>query len=255
MKRFISIAILSLIVALCASVANARTYALVTGVSRYDIEEANLAQSTKDAKAFRDVLLKQTPDVTILTSKYANRNNIMEKLRAICNRAQKGDRIIFFFSGHGDNGFLLTSDMKPLYYSDLVEALSSTDASEVICFIDACFAGSVANSASQVNASDTSTLKPKDGHIYFVSCRADEKSAEAPWVGQGFFTQALLKGFRGKGDYNHDRKVTAMELFKYIHADVVRRSRKGQHPVLIAPKGMLDTVVADWTAEETPKKK
>ncbi len=74
MKRFISIAILSLIVALCASVANARTYALVTGVSRYDIEEANLAQSTKDAKAFRDVLLKQTPDVTILTSKYANRD-------------------------------------------------------------------------------------------------------------------------------------------------------------------------------------
>jgi len=229
---------------------NARTFALVTGVSKYDVEEANLSQTTKDAKAFRELLLTQTRDVTILTSKYANRDNILEKLRAICNRAQKGDRVIFYFSGHGDNGMLIPSDLRPLYYSDLVATLSDTKASEVICFIDACFAGSVASSAASANSSSTNVLKPKDGHIYIVSCRGNEVSAEAQWVGQGYFTQALLKGFRGKGDYNHDKKVTAIELFKYIHADVVRRSGNGQHPVLIAPKDMMNTVIADWTAAE-----
>ena len=235
-------------------VSEARTYALVTGVSKYDVEDANLTQTTKDAKAFRDLLLTQTPNVTILTSKYANRNNILEKLRAICNRAQKGDRIIFYFSGHGDSGYLLPSDLRPLYYSDLIATLSDTQASEVICFIDACFAGSVAVSASSANTS-SSPLKPKDGHVYIVSSRGDEKSAEAQWVGQGYFTQALLKGFRGKSDYDHDRKVTVLELFKYIHADVARRSGKGQHPVLIAPQNMLDVVIADWSEQDRPAKK
>lgn len=253
MKKTLRLIIVLLILSICAPMAGARTFALVTGVSRYDIEDANLSQTAKDAKAFRELLLKQTPDVTILTSKYANRNNILEKLRAICNRARKGDRIIFFFSGHGSNGSLLTSDMKQLQYSDLIATLSDTEASEVICFIDACFAGSMAESTLQANAA-TSGLKPKDGHIYFVSCRADEKSAEAQWVGQGFFTQALLKGYRGKSDYDHDRKVTVRELFKYVHADVVRRSKKGQHPVLIAPKNMLDTVIVDWDKEtQQPK--
>ena len=58
-----------------------------------------------------------------------------------------------------------------------------------------------------------------------------------------FFTQALLKGLRGKCDYDHNKEITVLELFKYIHADVTRRSLKGQHPQLIAPKGMHDKVI------------
>lgn len=251
MRYLRSLLIIAVIVLGAISV-DARTFALVTGVSTYDIEEANLPQASKDAKAVRDLLLTQTRDVTTLTSKFANRDNILEKLRAIANRAQKGDRIVFFFSGHGDEGFLLTSDMKPLFFTDLVNVFSSSQADEVICMIDACFAGSMATAAANANK-DSNPLKPRNGHVYLLSCRADEKSREAPWVGQGYFTQALLKGLRGKSDYNHDREVSVIELFKYIHADVVRRSDKGQHPVLIAPKEMHDTVLARWEVKNDKK--
>lgn len=220
----------------------ARTFALVVGVSQYDNAEANLLQTAKDAKAFRDVLLTQTKDVSILTSKYANHANILEKLSAICNRAGKGDRIIFYFSGHGSDGCLITSDLKALTYDNLVEVLSNTKASEVICFIDACHAGSVAQTAAR----NGGKLSARDGQAFLVSSRSNETSREAAWIGQGYFTQALLKGIRGKSDYNDDKKVTLLELFKYIHSDVRRRSDKEQNPVMVAPKQMLETVVAEW---------
>jgi len=183
------------------------------------------------------------PDITLLTSTYANHDNILEKLRAICNRAQNGDRIIFYFSGHGNKGYLLTSDIKPLYYTEIANILNTTKASDVICFIDACFAGTL---ASGTTVQSTASLSNHDGHAYFVSCRPTETSKEAAWVGQGFFTQALLKGLRGKCDYDHNKEITVLELFKYIHADVTRRSQKGQHPQLIAPKGMHDKIIFDW---------
>lgn len=42
------------------------------------------------------------------------------------------------------------------------------------------------------------TVKGAKGQIFFVSCRSDEYSVESPFIGAGFFTQALLKGLRGK---------------------------------------------------------
>lgn len=240
MKKIFFFLLLAL-VALMPQSGMARTYALVVGVSQYDDADANLLQTAKDAKAFRDVLLTQTKDVSILTSKYANLSNILEKLRAICNRADKGDRIIFYFSGHGGDGCLVTSDLKGLTYDKLVETLSDTKASEVICFIDACHAGSVVSAAT-----GGGKLAARDGQAFLVSSRSNETSREAAWIGQGYFTQALLKGIRGKSDYNEDKKVTLLELFKYIHSDVRRRSDKQQNPVMVAPKQMFDTVVAEW---------
>ena len=82
----------------------ARTFVLATGVSNYGNEDINLNQTTKDAKRFKEVMETQTKDITLLTSKNVTRENVLEKLRAICNRAEKGDRVIFFFSGHGMPG-------------------------------------------------------------------------------------------------------------------------------------------------------
>lgn len=78
---------------------NARTFVVCVGVSNYQNSANNLAQTTKDAKAFKSVMENHTKDITILTSRYANKTNILEKLRAVCNRAQKGDHVLFFLVG------------------------------------------------------------------------------------------------------------------------------------------------------------
>lgn len=228
----------------CASfTAQARTYALLAAVSNYGGEGDN-QHTTTGAKAFRDVLKTQTNDITLLTSRNANADNILEKLRAITNRAQAGDRIIFFFNGHGFPGGLACYD-SALYYSTLVQTLSDTKASEVFVFINACYSGSA---GEEIADRDNwfSGLTPRDGHVYMLSSRSDELSWSAGWLNKSFFTQALLTGYRGKADTDHNKEVTVLELFKHIHKDVVRRSGDVQHPVLIAPKSMHDKVLIKY---------
>lgn len=243
-KIFLFIVLLSLTV-----LSSARTYVLVTGVSNYG-DSNNLAQTTKDAKAFQKVMLTQTKDVTLLTSSYANKDNILEKLRRICNQATKEDRIIFFYSGHGTPGGLYVHGGNVLWYNELVSLLGSSRAKEKICFIDACHAGSITGkTVEDARSKDESwikVVKDSDDKIFYVACRSDEYSFENAWVGAGFFTQGLIKGLRGKSDTDHNKEVTVIELFKYIHQDVTRRSGYGQHPQLIASEDKYNVVVAKW---------
>jgi uncharacterized caspase-like protein len=121
---------------------NARTFVLATGVSNYGDDQINLSQTTKDAKRFKEVMETQTHDITLLTSSNVTHDNVLEKLRAICNRAQKEDRVIFFYSGHGMPGAICAYD-QAILYDELINVLSNSTASEKICFIDACHAGTM----------------------------------------------------------------------------------------------------------------
>ena len=221
----------------------ARIFVLATGVSNYGDEDINLSQTTKDVKRFKAVMETQTKDITLLTSSNVTRANLLEKLRAICNRAQKDDRVIFFFSGHGMPGAICGYDAS-ITYDEIINVLSSSEAGEKICFIDACHAGSVAKKTSEYDW--VKSIKSARNQAFFVSCRADEYSVESTFLGAGYFTQALLKGLRGKSDKDNDRNITIIELFRYIYGDVLKRSNQEQHPQLIAPESMYDVIVSKW---------
>ncbi|MDR0895742.1 MAG: caspase family protein [Prevotellaceae bacterium] len=228
---------------------SARTFVLVIGVSNYGSESNNLRQTTKDAKAFKKVMESQTKDITLLTSKYANKANILEKLRAICNRAGKDDRIVFFFSGHGMSGGICAYD-GVIYYTELIALLTSSDAQYKIAYIDACHAGTIFGGTPTKEQQGLNALlnvaKEKKDQIFFVGCRGGEYSLESAWVGAGYFSQALIKGLRGKCDRNGDRHITVLELFKYIYNDVVKRSLSKQHPQLIVSQALQEAVIATW---------
>ncbi len=242
MKRLITL--IFAIMMLSAMTAQARTFALVVGVSRYQVEDANLSQTTKDARSMKALIEKQiTKDVTILTSKYATKDNIKEKLQAICNRAQKGDNILFYYSGHGADGGLYVYDNKMLTYTELADLLDSSEATFKACFIDACHAGS---SATATDSGPTS----KNDCVYMVGCRPEESSIESGLLGAGFFTRGLLLGLRGKADADNDKKVSVIELFKYVYNDVVRRSNGQQHPQLIAPERLHKATLCNWNVKK-----
>lgn len=224
-----------------------KTYALLTGVSSYSNSEANLGNSTKDVKELQNVFNRQGAIVSTLTSKYANHDNIVSKLEAIIKLAKSDDNIIFFFSGHGITGGFLTYEMSLFKYEELASILAKAKTKNVFCFIDACMSGSATDdSYGGYGWSDNSKKK---GLTFVLSCRADEYSFENNWVGNGFFTKALLKGLRGMSDSNNDRKITLIELFKYIHNDVTARtknSRQVQHPQLIGPSSAHNVVITKW---------
>lgn len=243
MKKFL----IFITVLCCVLNVGARTFVLITGVSNYQDSQVNLGQTTKDAKEFMKVMETQTKDITLLTSRYANKENILSKLRAICNRAEEGDRIIFFYSGHGMRGGMYVFD-GTIYYDELLDVLSQSRAKEKICFVDACHAGSLENEISKQKGNELwiKNVTNKPGTAFFVACRGDEYSVESIRLGAGYFTQALIKGMRGKADDNQNREITIMELFKYIYKDVTTRTKKKQHPQLIAPREMYGNVVTKW---------
>lgn len=239
MKR---ISLLFIAVLISISINAQKTYALLVGVSNYGIQSANLQNTTKDVKQLKKVLDKQDMVVTTLTSSYATHTEIEKKINAIVQLAKPEDKIIFFFSGHGDTGKILLYDLQGLAYKDLTNMLSKAKTENIFCFIDACMSGSV----SQTIYDWTDAHK---GITFMMSSRADETSTENNWIGHGIYTQALLKGLRGLADKNHDRQITLMELFRYVYNDVTARTRERnqiQHPQLIGPDSSYDTVIAKW---------
>ena len=214
MKR---LSVLLLLVALLAvNVSAQKTYALLTGVSNYGDEKLNLKNTTKDVKQLKAVM-----------------NDIIKV-------AKPNDRIIFYFSGHGTTGGFLMGDQNLFAYSDLIKVLSKAKTNHIFCFIDACRSGSVVSDSYGMSDADK-------GRISFVmSSRPDELSIENNWIGNGYFTQAMLKGLRGMSDNNHDKKITLIELFRFIYKDVVARTDGGQHPQLIGPGSAQNSVLASW---------
>lgn len=240
MKRVLTLVVMALLLAMGAQ---ARTYVLCIGVSNYPDARNNTTQTTKDVKDFKAVMEHYTKNITILTSKYANKENILEKLSALCNRAQKGDNIVVFYSGHGYPGGMFVYDGE-LPYEKINDLFAKSDASAKIMFVNACHSGSVKEVTQ-----DASYPTPGENIIYLMSSRADEYSFEQPVLGHGLYTQALLKGLRGKADANGDKKVTVKELFTYVYNDVQHSNAKSdieQHPQLIGSKAAADAVVIDW---------
>ena len=96
------------------------TYAIIIGLSKYK-EVPSLQFAHKDAQAFEDFLLSEAggkvPRTNIETflNENASRNNVADAISIMARKAKPGDRLYFFFAGHGDmedltqieNGLLL----------------------------------------------------------------------------------------------------------------------------------------------------
>jgi len=238
MKRFSILLIFMTI--LVVNMNAQRTYALLTGVSNYGDEQLNLHNTTKDVKQLKTVMDKLGVVCGVSTSKNVTQANITKRLNTIIEAAKPEDRIIFYFSGHGTTGGFLMSDQQLFNYSDLIKILSKAKTKNIFCFIDACRSGSVATDSYAMSDSDKARI------TFVMSSRPDELSIENDWIGNGYFTQAMLKGLRGMSDKNHDKRITLIELFKYIYNDVTARTKNGQHPQLIGPGSAQNTVIANW---------
>ena len=99
-----------------------------------------------------------------------------------------------------------------------------------IMMIDACRAGGlrVDDKKSQQATSDAK----KANVMLFLSSRNNENSIERLDMKNGLFTNFLYKGLTGSADVNHDRVITAKELFDYVHKNVAKESIEKQHPVM-----------------------
>lgn len=244
----------ALLIAISAMAAG-RTLALVVGVQTYEDTTANNRYKAKEAQLMKKVLGQETKHISVLTSKYATADNIIEKLQALCNRADKDDKIIFTYCGHGYPGGLYVHD-GPLPYTRLNKVLESSKAGAKICIVEACYAGTVVDGQSTASGPDLSSAA-SNNIVYVMAARPDEPSWNNGWLQRDIFTQAVLKGLQGKADSNGDKKVTVSEVvYNYAYQEVMRRAKNmeiQQHPQLLGSKKAASEVIIDWNHEPAVK--
>lgn len=170
----------------------------------------------------------------MLTNQNASKDRVLRALTQSFSKAGKQDLVLFYFSGHGiQNGFC-TYDTNCAYgryitYDDLKRIYSQCKANRKLIFADACYSGAIRG--------ESKSQSPKNSFanqhlLCFLSSRTNETSMERPGMDNGFFTTCLLEGLQGKADRNGDHRITARELFDYVHPNVVRISDDWQHPVM-----------------------
>lgn len=237
-----------------------KTYAIIIGISKYKAVPS-LQFAHKDALAFEDFLLSEAggkvPRVNIETflNENATRNNVADAISIMARKAKPGDRLYFFFAGHGDmedltqieNGLLLLYNSPNGNYfgmkDDVLEILDlkrylsplAEKGVEMIFIVDACHSGNL-NGGIQGVQKTASALAASWGKEYkILSCQPNQLSLESEeWGGgRGLFSLHLEEGMKGLADRNNDGRISFSELDRYIRDKVETYSEDKQIPLII----------------------
>ncbi|MCM1377710.1 MAG: caspase family protein [Clostridium sp.] len=210
--------------------ANAKTFLVSVGIGDYPGSVNDLRLPAKDAEdvveLFRINGGYDNLETFTLFDKDATRKSILNAMKSLFSKATPDDNIILFFSGHGYPGGFNAYDEK-LPYEEVRRAMASSRSLNKIIFADACYSGKI---RTQKPASDSDAQNANV--MLFLSSRSNETSIERGYMKNGIFTTYLLRALRGEADANKDRIVSARELFDFVHAGVIKRSNKKQHPVM-----------------------
>lgn len=227
------------------------TYAIVIGIANYKYPEIpNLSFSGRDATVFAN-FLESAPggsvpkeNIRLLTDSTATIGEVDKALRWLVASCKEGDKVFFYFSGHGEmenvtmskNGYLICYNTPPAafvnmglsidYLNDVVNTISAQTKATAIVITDACHAGKMNENKFKGNffVGEQLMLK-KQNEIRMASCKAEELSNEKEdWGGgRGVFSYYLVNALQGGlADLNQDNIVSVGELKNYMEASMAR---------------------------------
>ena len=104
--------------------------------------------------------------------------------------------------------------------------------------VDACFSGKMRVTKQQYSRYNSQDV------MFFLSSRANEISKETPYQ-NSLFTLFLERGLRGGADKDKNRKITAREIYDFVHQGVTDASGGKQHPVMWG-KFKNDMTIIKW---------
>lgn len=234
MSRTLLFSILTAILLATGSLSlSAKTYLVSVGIADYSdfpTKLNNLQLTTRDARTIVELYSENTSvDYAILLNEKATKNRIIKAINKVFSRAGEDDIVVFFFSGHGYAGGFCAYDGK-LSYDRIRKAMAKSRCRNKMMFVDACRSGGM-----RVSDSDTQTAiaaSKRANVMLFLSSRTNENSIERQDMDNGFFTTFLQRGLKGNADADHNRIITAKELFDFVHNGVAGLSQGQQHPVM-----------------------
>ncbi len=256
------------------------TYALVVGISDYQDEGIpDLRFADRDAEAFANFLRSpaggalNANHLKILINEQATAAQFAIALDWLMEVVNENDRVIIYFSGHGDvekkmitqDGYFLCWDAPARVYmaggtlsltmfQDVISTLSVQNKAKVIIISDACRSGKLSgNSVGGVQLTNANFAKQHANEIKILSCQPNEYSIEGEqWGGgRGAFSYHLLEGLYGLADGNNDLSINLKEIDRYLEDYVsVEVAPHKQNPITIGSKTERLTTVLPEILEE-----
>jgi len=233
---------------------DAKTYALMIGISKYEKlpKDVWLQFADADAKTFSQHLASArggavpADQMEVLTDEGATtaaiRNAFQTFLR---NRAGKKDTIFVLIAAHGivdsRGSYILTYDSDPQDLSTTalpmaeIQSLLDDELSKVgrvVLMADVARAASIGSLKTANIGSAVEKLGEAQGEMLgLMSARPRELSVEGTQFGggHGAFTYALVKGLQGFADHDDNRFVSAGELADYVRDSVPKLTGNKEH--------------------------
>ena len=249
------------------------TFAVVVGISDYqDSGIPDLQFAHKDAEAFAGFLQSEAggsldgDHLKVLINKEATAAQFAIALDWLMEVVKENDKVIIYFSGHGDverktitqPGYLLCWDAPSKVYmaggalalpmfQDIITTLSSQSKAKVVVITDACRSGKLAGSSvggSQITGANLA--QQYSNEIKILSCQPNEYSIEGQqWGGgRGAFSFNLVNALYGLADNNKDLYVTLQEIGRYLEDHVTSEvAPLSQVPMVLGNKSEKLAVV------------
>nr|MBI3613300.1 caspase family protein [Nitrospirota bacterium] len=213
-----------------------KSYAVVIGIDEYE-HVRPLQYAVADAKAVAQTLKQRGFHVTELYDKQADRRHILGELGdKLVDRVGENDRVLIFYSGHGETkqpkggkemGFLLPVGAEanalaetaiPMsVIRDLADALPSK---HVLFLVDVCYGGIAGTQFRNVLKYDEAYLREitrERGRQLITAGGPKQEALEGPEWGHSVFTYYLLEGLnKGLADLDEDGIIPASELHTYL---------------------------------------
>jgi len=237
----------------------AKKTALLIGISEYGESIPPLSSPLHDVEAMERVL--KNPNLGNFTEveKLLNPNSEAMKI-AILNlfkNAEKGDLLLFFFSGHG-----MINDDNHLYLATCNTAKDNFEATAVdgnfiqaqsrncyskrqVLILDACYSGAFANGWHTKSIGvDIKKQLGAEGRVVMTSSGATQTSFTQKGATLSLYTQYLVEGIEtGAADNDSDGKIHIQELHAYAKAKV-QAVKPNMKPDIILDKEAYNILLA-----------
>lgn len=226
-----------------------KTYVVSCGITEYRNPELYTYICANDAKTMQWLFQKNgKAETALLINSQVNEKQVLAKMKEVFSKAKAEDMIVFFYSGHGMPGSLVFYD-KDVSYNRICKIMAASKAKRKLVFLNCCYSGKMSSAAKKGGTNTGKTITASDYRntsvMLFLSSRPSETSLYNPNATNCIYTSHLVRALKGGADYNRDRKITAKELYDYVHQRVVKDTRDQQHPVMWG-KFDNDMVIMKW---------
>jgi tetratricopeptide (TPR) repeat protein len=234
---------------------DAKTYAMVVGISKYQKlpPELYLQFPGADADSFGKYLTSPNgarvpaDQMLVLTDEQATTAALRNAFQTFLKtRPGKKDTVFILIAAHGtvDNrgGYIVTYDSDPQDLSTTALPMSEvqqlvedelSQVGRVVLLADLCHASTIGNTKAAGIASVVEKLGEAPGEMLgMMASRPKELAYESKDFGggHGAFTYSILQAMQGAAEPGTPHAVTAGELIDFVRADVAKETANKQHP-------------------------